>query len=146
MTCFLGVYMDANAFSLRCDIEFAFSEGCLQLGPPYIQSTLLSPETAESTLLNLYHDHATHDWVMENAEQGEVKPPAIQGPQREPGGARSLWTILLERLSELMECPLNEVRVKVVDGCDVEDHSLANLGLYGKARLVQGLDMEYVDG
>jgi len=138
--------MDANAFSLRCDVEFAFSEGCLQLGPSYIQSTLLFPETAELKLFNLYHDHATHDWNTEIIGQGELKPPVTQGPRREPGRERSLWTTLLERLSELVECPLNEVRGRIEDGCDMPDHSLANLCLYGKERLVKGLDMEYVGG
>ena len=139
--------MDANAFSLRCDVEFSFSEGCLQLGPPYIQSTLFSLESAELPLLNLYHDHATHDWDVDALGQGAIKPPVTQGPRRRPGGGeRSLWTTLLERLSELVDCPLSEVRRRIEDGCEATDHSLANLSLYGKERLVKGLDMRYVDG
>ncbi|KAF2691033.1 hypothetical protein K458DRAFT_438741 [Lentithecium fluviatile CBS 122367] len=141
-----GHFMDANALSLRCDIEFSFAEGCLELGPSYIHSTLLSPNSAETALLNLYHDHATHDWDMENLDGGGVKPPVTQGPQRDPARRqRSLWTVLLERLAELVECPLEEVRGRIEEGCEAKDHSLAMLGLWGKERLVSGLDMEYVD-
>jgi hypothetical protein len=78
--------------------------------------------------------------------EGGIKPPVTYGPRRDPGNIeRTMWTVLLERLSELIGCPLEEVKDRIEDGCAVLDHSLAMLSLYGKERLIKGLDMEYVD-
>lgn len=152
-----GRFMDANALSLRSDVEFCFAEGILQLGPSFIHSTLLGSENDESTLLNLYHDHATHDWFLESVMEGvwqgdgadlaEVKPPVTQGPHRDPAKKeRSLWTTLLERLADLASCPLEEVKGRIEDDVEPPDHSLAWLDLAGKARLMEGKDLDYIDG
>jgi hypothetical protein len=141
-----GHFMDATALSIRSDVEFSFSESCLEVGPSFIQSALLTPDNAEITLLNVYHDQAVHDWDVGSTEGG-IEPPATQGPQRDPRSReRTMWTVLLERLSELVGCPLENVRGRIEIGCELPDHSLAMLSLYGKERLVKGLDMEYVDG
>ncbi|KAG9187002.1 hypothetical protein G6011_10110 [Alternaria panax] len=59
-----GRFMDANQVSLRCELEFCFAEAALCLGPQFISDTLLHHDTsdAETTLLNFYVDHGTHDW------------------------------------------------------------------------------------
>jgi hypothetical protein len=134
--------MDANASQIRMDVEFAFSESCLQVGPTFIHSTLLNPDPSETTLLNVYHDRTIHDWDMEDFGQDAVRPPVTQGPHREPGWARSLWTIMLERLSVLKDYSLDEVKQRINHDVDGPDHDLAYLSLHGKARLVAGLDLE----
>ncbi|KAF2637960.1 hypothetical protein P280DRAFT_86577 [Massarina eburnea CBS 473.64] len=141
-----GRFMDANTLSLRSDIEFAFSEGCLHLGPSFIHAMLYAPATAEPTLLNLYHDHVINDWDVSTFDEMQVKPPVTQGPLRNPGEeARSAWTIMLERMSELVKCPLEEVRSRIEEDCDDIGHSLTFLNLAGRRRLMEGKDLEYVD-
>lgn len=141
-----GRFMDVNTLSLRSDIEFCFGEGALNLGPSFISDVLLNSEHAEAMLLNFYHDHAIRDWDISNWIEGDFKPPLTQGPERGPAMAqRSLFTTLLERLAELAECPLEEIRGRIEEDVEVSDHSLAWLDLKGKARLIQGSDLEYVD-
>jgi hypothetical protein len=135
--------MDANALQIRMDVDFAFQESCLQVGPTFIQSTLLNHDPSETTLLNVYHDRAMHDWNMEDFGQGELKPPVTQGPRRQKAWGRSVWTIMLERLSELKEYPLEDVRRLISEEVDTSDHRLAYLSLHGKERLIAGLDLEH---
>lgn len=141
-----GRFMDANQVSLRSDIEFCFAEASMELGPEFIHSSLL-PTTAASTaaeipLLNLYHDHAMNDWFVEDAMQGvnEIQPPITHGPRRE-FRARSLWTTLLERIAELTDCPVENVRGAVEEEAASYDHVLAWLDLEGKAMLMKGEDV-----
>ncbi|KAF1939370.1 hypothetical protein EJ02DRAFT_257338 [Clathrospora elynae] len=144
-----GRFMDANQLSLRNELEFCFAEAVLCTGPRYIFDTLLRHNAdAETTLLNFYHDHGIHDWDWPcwGTGKGEFEPPRTQGPHREPGKGRSLFTMLLERLSGLMDCTLEEVRQRVEQDMAAGSHSLAHLDLEGKARLMQGLDLEHVDG
>jgi hypothetical protein len=97
------------------------------------------------TLMCLYHDHAIHDWDT-NAPEGDFMPPITQGPERNPDlKLRSLYTTLLERMAELMESPLEEVVGRINEHIEATDHSLAWLSLSGKARLIQGLDLDYAD-
>ena len=97
-----------------------------------------------STLHNLYHAHGTHDWDTETEE--DLMPPITQGPQPNPEmKQRSLFTTLLERMAELIRCPLEEVVGSILEDTEIPDHSLAWLSLANKARLLKGLDLEYVD-
>ncbi|KAF1840685.1 uncharacterized protein K460DRAFT_190917 [Cucurbitaria berberidis CBS 394.84] len=146
-----GRFMDANQISLRNELEFCFAEATLNIGAQFLSDMLLDHSTsdAETTLLNCYHDHGTHDWDWPcwGDGVGEFEPPRTQGPHKEPGAnGRSLFTTLLERLAELMGCPLEEVESKIEQNTDKKDHSLAYLDLMGKARLLGGLDLTFVDG
>jgi hypothetical protein len=133
--------MDANQLSLRSELEFCFAEAALCLGPDLISNTLLHHDTsdAETTLLNFYHDHGTHDWEWPcwGTAKGEFEPPRTQGPQREKRG-RSLFTVLLERLAEVVGCGLEEVRARVERRLEEPNHECAYLSLDGKARLLEG--------
>lgn len=94
----------------------------------------------------LYHDHALHDWNVTNATRGDFMPPVTEGPAQNPARKkRSLYTTLLERLAELVDCSLSEVVGRIINDVQAPGHSLAWLGLAGKERLVKGLDLEYVD-
>jgi hypothetical protein len=139
-----GPLMDANQVELRSELEFCFAEAALTIGPEFISDTLLHHDTtyAETTLLNFYHDHGIHDWYWPCSGKGEFEPPRTQGPQREQGKERSLFTTLLERLSELMECRLEDVRPRVEQHLTATTHLTAHLSLAGKARLLEGLDVE----
>jgi hypothetical protein len=53
---------------------------------------------------------------------------------------------LLERLAELMECGLEDVRLRIERELESGDHSLAYLSLGGKARLLEGRNIEDGDG
>lgn len=146
-----GRFMDANQVSLRSELEFCFAEAALNIGPEFICDMLLHHETcdAETTLLNYYHNHGTHDWDWPcwGNGVGEFEPPRTQGPHEEPGSEKqSLFTALLERMAELIECRVEEVRSRIEQHTDEKSHSLAFLGLEGKARLLQGLDLEDADG
>ncbi|KAF2120725.1 hypothetical protein BDV96DRAFT_272840 [Lophiotrema nucula] len=135
-----GRFLDANRLELRNDIEFAFSEGVLDLGAKFVADVLLRAEGAEPALLCIYHDHSIHDWVMQRADANadpDFQPPITQGPHRDPETkARSLYTTLLERLAELYGCPLQEVISKVEEEVELPDHDLAWLNLHGKARVI----------
>lgn len=143
-----GRFMDANTVSLRSDIEFCFAEASMELGPSYIHSSLLPTDppatslSAEVTLLNFYHDHAIHDWFLESVPEGVgmCMPPMTQGP-RKGVKERSLWTTLLERMAELMECPLENVRGAIEEDAAPRNHGLAWLGLEGKEALMKGEDL-----
>jgi hypothetical protein len=140
-----GRFMDANQLSLRNELEFCFAEATLHTGPDFISDILLRQSSdAEITLMNCYHDHGTHDWEWPcwGGGKGEFEPPRTQGPHREPDSNKSLFTALLERLAELTKYPVEDVRAKLE--LDVQDtrHPLAWLDLTGKARLLQGLDLE----
>jgi hypothetical protein len=139
-----GRFMDANQVELRSELEFCFAEAALTIGPEFISDTLLHHDIsdAETTLLNFYHNHGIHDWDWPCTGKGEFEPPRTQGPQREPGKGRSLFTTLLERLAELMDCRLEDVRMRVEQHLAVTDHSTAYLSLAGKERLLKGLDVE----
>lgn len=135
--------MDANQISLRNELEFCFAEATLSVGPDFMYDMLVNPTDpiGEITLLNTYHDHGTHDWEWPcwGSGVGEFEPPRTRGPQREKIG-RSLFTTLLERMVELENCPLAEVRSKVEDDTRLRDHELAYLSLDAKTRLVAGLN------
>lgn len=93
----------------------------------------------------LYHEYATNDWDTATIE-GAFMPPVTQGPEQDPQTKpRTLFSTLLERMAELIQCPLQEVVGRIVEDVEVHDHSLAWLSLANKARLVQGLDVEYID-
>ena len=139
--------MDANQVSLRSDLEFCFAEAALCLGPEYISDALLHHDTsdAETALLNFYVDHGTLDWdwpCWGKQAKGEFEPPRVHGPQRELGRERSLFTTLLERLAECVGCGLEDVRSRVERELETPDHSLAYLSLAGKARLLEGRNVE----
>lgn len=144
-----GRFMDSNQLSLRNELEFCFAEAALNTGPRFIFDSLLRHSSdAEISLLNCYHDHGTHDWEWPcwGCGKGEFEPPRTQGPHRDPGeGDQSLFTTLLKRLAELMGCSSDEVRSKLEDNLDVVDHPLAYLDLNGKARLLQGLELDLDD-
>jgi hypothetical protein len=138
--------MDANQLSLRNELEFCFAEACLSIGPDFLYDMLVNPSDpqGEITLLNFYHEHGTHDWEWPCSGQGmgEFQPPRTQGPQQEGGKGRSLFTGMLERMAEVEKCSLVEVRSRVEDRTDKRDHELAYLSLDGKARVIQGLDVD----
>jgi hypothetical protein len=91
-------------------------------------------------MMCLYHEYATHDW--ETTLEGDFAPPITQGPEQSPAAkAQSLWTALLERMADLVQCPLSEVVDVITEDIMAPDHSLAWLSLAGKARLVRGLDL-----
>lgn len=140
--------MDANQISLRSELEFCFAEAALCLGPEFISDTLLHHDRsdAETTLLNFYHEHGTHDWEWPcwGTGKGEFEPPRTQGPKRESVG-RGLFTVLLERIAEIRGCGLEGVRAAVERNIEGEGHALAWLSLGGKARLLSGRDLEDVD-
>ncbi|KAF1975087.1 hypothetical protein BU23DRAFT_579452 [Bimuria novae-zelandiae CBS 107.79] len=115
-----GQLMDANTLSFRSDIEFCFAEASLQLGPDFVHSTLLADSStyypSERILLNFYHDHAIHDWVLESDPGGSTgfQPPITQGPKKQ--GA-------------------------IEEDAAAKDHSLAWLDLEGKETLMKGGDV-----
>ncbi|KAH7085804.1 hypothetical protein BKA63DRAFT_432269 [Paraphoma chrysanthemicola] len=142
-----GRFMDANQLSLRNEMEFCFAEATLSVGPEFLYDMLVNPSdpTGETTLLNFYHDHGTHDWEWPcwGDGKGEFEPPRTHGPQREAGSKdRTLFTSMLERMAELEKCPLDEVRARVEERTDSKDHTLAFLSLDGKARLIRGLEAD----
>ncbi|KAF2131640.1 hypothetical protein P153DRAFT_421635 [Dothidotthia symphoricarpi CBS 119687] len=141
-----GRFLDGDQLSLRNELEFCFAEGMLTVGPKFISDMLLNHASsdAETTLLNLYHDYGVHDWEWPSEDAtGEFEPPRTQGPRREPGSmGRSLFTTLLERMADVMDCLLEEVRMNVERDTERVDHPLAYLNLEGKARLLQGFDLE----
>ncbi|KAF2855947.1 hypothetical protein T440DRAFT_383796 [Plenodomus tracheiphilus IPT5] len=142
-----GRFMDTNQLTLRNELEFCFSEAALNHGPEFISDMLLHHDTsnAETTLLNVYHDHGTLDWDWPcwGTAKGEFEPPRTQGPQRGVGQrGRSLFTTLLETLAGRVGCLLKEVRSRVEMHTDDKQHSLAYLDLEGKARLLRGLDVD----
>jgi hypothetical protein len=141
-----GRFMDANQLSLRNEMEFCFAEATLSIGPDFLHDMLANPSdpSGETTLLNFYHDHGTHDWDWPcwGNGVGEFEPPRTQGPYREAGSqGRSLFTSVLERLAELEKSRLDEVRSRVEERTDARDHGLAFLSLNGKERLVQGMNV-----
>ncbi|KAL6702609.1 hypothetical protein ACN47E_001309 [Coniothyrium glycines] len=142
-----GRFMDANQISLRNELEFCFAEAALSYGPKFVSDMLLHHDSscAEATLLNVYHDFGSHDWLWPcwGNGKGEFEPPRTQGPQRSPEYSKaSLFSTLLEAMSEAMRCPLNEVRSRVEQRTHLKHHPLAYLGLEGKAVLLQGLNLE----
>lgn len=139
--------MDVNQLSLRNELEFCFAEAALSIGPDFIYDMLVNPSDpmGEMTLLNFYHDHGTHDWEWPclGDAKGEFEPPRTRGPHRDiTSKQRTLFTTLLERMAELVGCPLDEVRARVEEHTDEKDHELAYLSLGGKARLIRGLNVE----
>lgn len=140
-----GRFMDANQLSLRNELEFCFAEAALNQGPEFIADMLLRHDSsnAEVTLLNFYHEHGSHDWERPcwGTAKGEFEPPRTQGPQHEPSRrSRSLFTILLDTLADVMGYPLDEVRARIELQTDHKQHALTFLDLDGKARLLQGLN------
>jgi hypothetical protein len=138
-----GRFMDANQLSLRNELEFCFAEATLSIGPTFLSDMLVTPHEpdGEINLLNLYHEHGTHDWAWPcwGTAKGEFEPPRTQGPKRET--ERSLWTGMLERMAELEKCPLAELRPRLEERTDKRNHKLAYLSLGGKAKLVKGEDV-----
>jgi len=141
--------MDANQVELRSELEFCFAEATLSLGPEFISDSLLLSDTsyAETTLLVFYHDRGVHNWEWPcwGSGKGEFEPPMTQGPHRESGAEKSLYTTLLERMAELTECSMEVVQSRIEQDLERTDHSLAYLSLGGKARLLKGRDLEYAD-
>ena len=138
--------MDANHLELRNELEFCFAEAVLNLGLDYISDALLEPNVSdwETTWLNFYHEYATHDWEWpdEGNEELEFEPPRTQGPRREESETpRSLFTTLLERLSEVTPYRLSDVKAEVELDLDESDHPLAYLNPGGKGRLLQGKNL-----
>ncbi|KAH7385808.1 hypothetical protein BKA66DRAFT_569640 [Pyrenochaeta sp. MPI-SDFR-AT-0127] len=144
-----GRFMDANQVSLRSELEFCFAEAALNIGPDFLSDMLLHHDTSDAgtALLNYYHDYGTHDWDWPcwGKGKGEFEPPRTQGPHKEPGSkGQSLFTAMLERMAELIKCPVEDVRARIEQNTDAKGHSLAYLDLEGKARLMQGLNLEFV--
>jgi hypothetical protein len=142
-----GRFMDANQLSLRNEMEFCFAEAALSTGPDFLHDMLVNPSdpSGETTLLNFYHDHGTHDWEWPcwGSGAGEFEPPRTHGPHRGVGSkGRSLFTSVLERLAELEKSRLDEVRSRIEEKTDARDHGLAFLSLDGKARLIQGMNVD----
>ncbi|USP74569.1 uncharacterized protein yc1106_01843 [Curvularia clavata] len=140
-----GQFMDGDQLELRNELEFCFAEAALSIGPSFISDTLLhydGPES-ETTLLNFYHEHGTHDWEWPQEHgKGEFEPPRTQGPRRnESEMERSLFTVLLEHLAELMQCELRDVRARVEQDLESAHHPLAYLSLGGKERLLEGKNL-----
>ncbi|KAF2706812.1 hypothetical protein K504DRAFT_459230 [Pleomassaria siparia CBS 279.74] len=140
-----GRFLDANRLEMRNDVEFSFSEAIMNLGPQFIHDSLLNADDSEATLMCLYHDHTIHDWDQ-NATPEDFMPPVTQGPSRDPNLVmRSLFTTLLDRLAELGDCKVSEIKGRIWEHVQIPDHSLAWLNLYGKERLVSGRDLDYLD-
>ncbi|KAL5115234.1 hypothetical protein ACEQ8H_006908 [Pleosporales sp. CAS-2024a] len=143
-----GRFMDDahhhQQLSLRNELEFCFAEASLCLGPVFLYDMLVTPEEGqgEISLLNVYHEHASHDWDGPCWEGGaaRVEPPRTQGPQKEDKGT-SLFTALLERMAEVEKCSLAEVRRRVDETRGARDHDLAFLTLDAKARVIAGEDV-----
>ncbi|KAF2189706.1 hypothetical protein K469DRAFT_747728 [Zopfia rhizophila CBS 207.26] len=135
-----GRFLDTNQLLLRNEIEFSFSEGVMNLGPAFISDVLSHIDAAETTLMCLYHDNAQHGW---GTQEENFQPPVTQGPAKNPvTKPRTLYTTLLERLAELYDCPLEEAVTLIEDDTDIPDHPLSCIGLWGKARLLKGLNLE----
>ena len=137
-----GRVMDANQISLRNELEFCFAEAALTLGPEFVSDLLLRPTktNVESTLLNFYHDHGTHDWEWPGwgEGRGEFNPPRTHGPKKEPGSqCECHFTTLLESLAERTECSIGEIRTRIEEQTNEPDHPLAYLNLFGKAQLME---------
>lgn len=142
-----GRSMDAYQLSLRNELEFCFAEAALSCGPEFISDMLLHHDTsnAETTLLNVYHDHGTldWDWPCPGTESGEFEPPRTHGPHWDGGQrGKSLFTTLLETLAEKLGCPSEVVRTRIEMCTDAKEHSLAYLDLEGKAVLLQGFNLD----
>ncbi|KAF2264521.1 hypothetical protein CC78DRAFT_228927 [Lojkania enalia] len=136
-----GQFFDENRIRLRSEIEFCFAEGAMHLGPEFIADTLLQADPADTTLMCLYHEHTAHDWERE--PETDFQPPITQGPHQDPETKPiTLFTLLQERLAELRDCPLQDVVGSIEDETDIPDHPLSWLSLAGKARLIQGLNLE----
>ncbi|KAF1956216.1 hypothetical protein CC80DRAFT_562875 [Byssothecium circinans] len=138
-----GTTMDATTLSLRSDMDFAFSETCLQLGPAFMHSMLCAPQTAEAALLNVYHEFVVSDWDLAQVRDMEVKPPVTEGPVREEKEG-SCWCALLGRVGALAGCEVGDVPGWVEERCEGEGHELAFLGVRGRRMLMAGRDL--VDG
>lgn len=141
--------MDANQISLRNELEFCFAEATLSIGPAFLYDMLVNPTdpSGETTLLNFYHEHGTHDWEWPcwGTGRGEFEPPRTEGPQREGGmKGRSLYTCLVERVAGLRGEELRDVKGRVEGDLRRTDHGLAYLSLGGKERLVGGRDLDGV--
>lgn len=141
-----GPYLDGTAVLLRLDVEFCFSEGSMQHGPSFIHSTFFGSLDVDSAIMmNLFLDHQSSDWYPTNwiAGTGSITPPIVQGPRRDPASMeRSLTSVLLERLAELTDCPLEEIRGRIRDDVSESRCRLAWLSLSGKARLMKGEDLD----
>ncbi|KAH8731254.1 hypothetical protein GQ44DRAFT_672358 [Phaeosphaeriaceae sp. PMI808] len=140
-----GRAMDGTQLSLREEMEFCFAEAALSVGPEFLYDMLINPSDpcGEITLLNVYHEHGTHDWSWPSGGPvPEFEPPRTQGPHLEESNkGGSLFTAMLERMAELEGCPVGEVKSRV-EGCtDERNHNLAFLSLGAKAKLVRGLDI-----
>lgn len=131
---------------LRNELEFCFAEAALCIGPDFISATLLYHDVSdcETTLLNFYHEHGVHDWEWPHPDwKGQFEPPRTQGPQRnEVDKERTLFTVLLERLAELMQSELIDVRSRVEQEFDRPNHPLAYLNLWGKEQLLRGKNLD----
>ncbi|KAF2728499.1 hypothetical protein EJ04DRAFT_97009 [Polyplosphaeria fusca] len=135
-----GLLLDGNRLSLREDIEFCFVEGALNIGPKFIFDALRHEDEQETTLMCLYHDHATHDW--DRTVDDGLDIPYTQGPHRNGmAKTRSLYTSLMERLSEFYGCGLHQLVDKIDTEVASHDHRLAWISLAEKTRLIQGLSL-----
>lgn len=69
-----------------------------------------------------------------------------EGPHRKPAEAGTkaptLYNALIARLAELMQCERGDVLDQIVLPSERADHSLANLSIDRKRRLLLGLDLQ----
>lgn len=145
-----GRFMDANQVELRSELELCFAEAALSIGPGFISDTLLHHDSSdcETTLLNFYHEYGSHDWHWPcwGTGEGEFEPPRTQGPHKQMGSEKSLFTTVLECLAEVNKCEVGDVRQRVEQELESAEHSLAWLSLASKQRLLEGKDLKAVDG
>jgi hypothetical protein len=139
------VSMDVNQWELRKELEFCFAEGAMEHGPEFINAVLNCEERADTMFMLLYHEHAIQDWDTD-VPDGDFMPPITEGPAKDPETKqRPLYTMLLEHMASLVPCPLGEVVSRIAEGTEDPTHSLAGLDMAGKARLLQGLDLVYIE-
>ncbi len=141
-----GELTEVQQSPLGQNLEFAFAEAALSIGPEFISNTLLRWDSsdAETVLLNFYHNQNIDVWHRVDREDGnrELQLSKVQGPHQEPGTqSTSFFATMIERMAELADCPLEDVRSRVEQQTDEEGHLLAYLDMKGKARLFQEFDL-----
>ncbi|KAF2746458.1 hypothetical protein M011DRAFT_445280 [Sporormia fimetaria CBS 119925] len=143
-----GAQLRGLQITYRNMLEFAFVEAALTThGPNFIQDTMEGREEADTTLMNVYHEHATQDWDENTLAKPWLGIMVTEGPHRAERHYRdsspALYGVLLARMALLMGCGAHEVEDRIASDVHEPGHSLANLDLRGKARLVNKLDMDY---
>ncbi|KAF2202155.1 hypothetical protein GQ43DRAFT_485662 [Delitschia confertaspora ATCC 74209] len=134
---FGGTQQDGNEYRLQIEVEQSFNESMLNLGPQFIYDALFQEMSYETTLLMFLHDSET-TW-----EQLPERDPIMNtsGPLRNPEREKqTLWDTMMDRLATTIGCPRNEVRGRIADDIEFEDHLLAWIG-GGRDRLLRGLNL-----